>query len=108
VQTPRDRYAVSEAVSTGPTRELGSLRLHDIAAIEEVGMPTKDTGGQSHASRNTDETDEVDTQAAAGAEAAERKEQLDQDIDDILDEIDETLERNSEEWVRGFVQKGGE
>ena len=30
------------------------------------------------------------------------------DIDDILDEIDEVLEENAEEFVRGYVQKGGE
>ncbi|MDQ3114841.1 MAG: ubiquitin-like protein Pup, partial [Actinomycetota bacterium] len=33
---------------------------------------------------------------------------LDEDVDSILDEIDEVLEENAEEWVRGFVQKGGE
>lgn len=30
------------------------------------------------------------------------------DIDDILDEIDEVLEENAEEFVRGYVQKGGQ
>jgi ubiquitin-like protein Pup len=30
------------------------------------------------------------------------------DIDDILDEIDGVLESNAEEFVRGFVQKGGQ
>ncbi len=30
------------------------------------------------------------------------------EIDDILDEIDEVLESNAEEFVRGFVQKGGQ
>lgn len=29
-------------------------------------------------------------------------------IDDILDEIDGVLETNAEEFVRGFVQKGGQ
>ena len=31
-----------------------------------------------------------------------------QDVDDILDEIDGVLESNAEEFVRGFVQKGGQ
>lgn len=31
-----------------------------------------------------------------------------QDIDDILEEIDSVLETNAEEFVKGFVQKGGE
>jgi len=30
------------------------------------------------------------------------------DVDDILDEIDEVLEENAEEFVRGYVQKGGQ
>ena len=32
----------------------------------------------------------------------------DADVDALLDEIDEVLESNSEEFVRGFVQKGGQ
>lgn len=32
----------------------------------------------------------------------------DTEIDDILDEIDGVLETNAEEFVRGFVQKGGQ
>ena len=42
------------------------------------------------------------------AEAAARKEHLDDDIDSMLDEIDGVLESNAEEFVRGFVQKGGQ
>ena len=30
------------------------------------------------------------------------------ETDDILDEIDGILEENAEEYVRGFVQKGGQ
>jgi ubiquitin-like protein Pup len=30
------------------------------------------------------------------------------DIDAVLDEIDGVLESNAEEFVRGFVQKGGQ
>ena len=38
----------------------------------------------------------------------ERKAALDADIDSVLDDIDSVLEVNAEEFVRGFVQKGGE
>ena len=69
-------------------------------------MASKDTGGQKRASKTTDEVDEVEAQD--GTDVAERKEKLDEDIDAILDEIDEALEENSEEFVRGFVQKGGQ
>ncbi len=42
-------------------------------------------------------------EAASAAPAAQASE-----IDDILDEIDGVLESNAEEFVRGFVQKGGQ
>lgn len=31
-----------------------------------------------------------------------------QDVDDLLNDIDGVLEQNAEEFVRGFVQKGGQ
>ena len=38
----------------------------------------------------------------------ERGERLKAEIDDLLDEIDEVLEDNAEEFVRNYVQKGGQ
>jgi len=32
----------------------------------------------------------------------------DADVDALLDEIDDVLESNAEQFVRGFVQKGGQ
>jgi ubiquitin-like protein Pup len=54
----------------------------------------------------TDFTDEV----ASGTteEVKERHEKLTDDVDAILDEIDEVLEENAEEFVRSYVQKGGQ
>ena len=42
------------------------------------------------------------------AAASERKEQLDEDIDAILGEIDDVLETNAEDFVKSFIQKGGQ
>ena len=39
---------------------------------------------------------------------AEKGEKLKADLDELLDEIDEVLEVNAEEFVRSYVQKGGE
>jgi ubiquitin-like protein Pup len=73
-------------------------------------MPTREPGEQQHRTRSTE--DQVEETAAAATAAssalAERKDALDADIDAILDDIDEALETNAEEFVRGFVQKGGE
>ena len=38
----------------------------------------------------------------------EHYEKISEDVDDLLDEIDSVLEENAEEFVRGYVQKGGQ
>jgi prokaryotic ubiquitin-like protein Pup len=51
----------------------------------------------------------TDTEVAEPAPpASERGEKLKADLDDLLDEIDEVLEDNAEEFVRNYVQKGGQ
>ncbi|WP_370248500.1 ubiquitin-like protein Pup [Nocardioides sp.] len=57
--------------------------------------------------RRSSETEET-TEVVAETDLAERKESLDNDVDDILDEIDEVLESNAEDFVKSFIQKGGE
>ncbi len=42
------------------------------------------------------------------AAAAPTRQVSDASIDSVLDEIDLVLETNAEEFVRGFVQKGGQ
>ena len=68
-------------------------------------MPTHDSG-QTRPQRQQDEVDEVAT--AEATDVAERHEKLTEDVDAILDEIDDVLETNAEDFVRSFVQKGGE
>jgi ubiquitin-like protein Pup len=53
----------------------------------------------------TREDEAVEEAAPAGADNAEK---LKAELDDLLDEIDEVLESNSEEFVRSYVQKGGQ
>ncbi|WP_214324008.1 ubiquitin-like protein Pup [Nonomuraea sediminis] len=69
-------------------------------------MATKDTGGQKQAGRR--DADVEETEASAAPDVQERQEKLTDDVDAILDEIDEVLEENAEEFVRSYVQKGGE
>jgi ubiquitin-like protein Pup len=68
-------------------------------------MPTHDSG-QSRPQRHPDDVDEVEAQE--GSDVAERHEKLTEDVDAILDEIDDVLETNAEDFVRSFVQKGGQ
>ncbi|GAA1973494.1 ubiquitin-like protein Pup [Nocardioides panacihumi] len=49
-----------------------------------------------------------EVEKASDTDVAERKESLDADVDDILDEIDDVLETNAEDFVKSFIQKGGE
>ncbi len=65
-------------------------------------------GGQQHKNPRKQSETEESTQVDTGEGATERKERLDDDVDAILDEIDDVLEENAEEFVRGFVQKGGQ
>jgi ubiquitin-like protein Pup len=50
----------------------------------------------------------AETVEEAAAAPTERGDRLKADLDDLLDEIDEVLEDNAEEFVRNYVQKGGE
>jgi ubiquitin-like protein Pup len=71
-------------------------------------MATKDTGGQDRASRRENETEVAETEAVDTAEVQERVGKLTDDVDALLDEIDDVLEVNAEDFVKGFVQKGGQ
>ena len=52
--------------------------------------------------------DETSTDEVVETGLAERKEMIDEDVDAILDEIDEVLETNAEDFVKSFIQKGGQ
>jgi prokaryotic ubiquitin-like protein Pup len=57
---------------------------------------------KKQATERTDEAvEDVPVTSATG-------EKLKAELDDLLDEIDEVLEDNAEEFVRNYVQKGGE
>jgi ubiquitin-like protein Pup len=45
---------------------------------------------------------------AATPASTERSDRLKGEMDDLLDEIDEVLESNAEEFVKSYIQKGGE
>lgn len=49
-----------------------------------------------------------ETEAQEAPTTSERGEKLKAELDDLLDEIDEVLEDNAEEFVRNYVQKGGQ
>ncbi|MBF6331374.1 MULTISPECIES: ubiquitin-like protein Pup [Nocardia] len=52
--------------------------------------------------------DEDDDAVGVDAAGQERREKLAEETDDLLDEIDDVLEENAEDFVRAYVQKGGQ
>ena len=61
-------------------------------------------GGQRRKDGSSQEEPEEQAQPQA---SADERELLD-DVDELMDEIDDVLESNAEEFVRNYVQKGGE
>ncbi len=57
--------------------------------------------------RKTRRVEETETEVLAPVDTVHKAE-LDSDVDSLLDEIDDVLEVNAEEFVRSFVQKGGQ
>lgn len=51
--------------------------------------------------KKTDEVEEIPV-------VTDTKEELKDALDELLDEIDSVLEVNAEEFVRSYIQKGGE
>lgn len=65
---------------------------------------------QEHASKRTAEktTEHTEEQVRPLGETALKDDALDHDVDDLLAEIDDVLEENAEEFVRTYIQKGGQ
>ena len=59
------------------------------------------------AERRTTKPNDTEEVAAARTDSAASAD-LDADVDSILDEIDSVLEANAEDFVKSFVQKGGQ
>jgi prokaryotic ubiquitin-like protein Pup len=47
-------------------------------------------------------------EAAANPEVSKKGKKIKEDLDKLLDEIDDILEENAEEFVKSYVQRGGE
>ena len=49
-----------------------------------------------------------DASAGGSAELTKKGKKIKEDLDNLLDEIDDILEENAEEFVKSYVQRGGE
>jgi ubiquitin-like protein Pup len=64
-----------------------------MAEREQIKKPVRE--------RDADEVDEAPA-------TTERGEKIKAELDDLLDEIDDVLETNAEDFVKSYVQKGGQ
>ena len=65
-------------------------------------MSQRENAPQRRSERDADVENETAPAPQSGAS------DLDSDVDAILDEIDSVLEENAEDFVKSFVQKGGQ
>jgi prokaryotic ubiquitin-like protein Pup len=96
-------------VNTRSTRTRSGEIVTAIAS-EEYRPLTKLVGmaaGDQKQTRRSDAPQET-SEARPASNIKERGETLKEDLDRIIDEIDEVLEENAEEFVKNYVQRGGE
>ena len=62
---------------------------------------------QQHRAPNAPDDQDL-SEVSTSFDAAGQTQELKDEIDDLLDEIDEVLESNAEEFVKSYIQKGGE
>ncbi len=70
-----------------------------------------DHGQKKDEAKKDEEVKKAAEVAAAKAredEATSRGKKIKEDLDKLLDEIDDLLEENAEEFVKNYIQKGGE
>jgi ubiquitin-like protein Pup len=96
---------ISKSISTDISRGEARARLEPGADPMPFYMASageqkqKQTGGGG---------DEGGGKGEGGQKLAEKGEELKEEMDNLLDEIDAVLEENAEEFVKNYVQRGGE
>ena len=63
---------------------------------------------QEKRNRSFSSEPELEEDAEVSSDALKNSERIKGDLDGLLDEIDEVLEANAEEFVKSYIQKGGE
>jgi ubiquitin-like protein Pup len=71
-------------------------------------MSDQERAEQDRRQKDAASSDEVVDGPSVAPDATERGQRLKSELDDLLDEIDEVLETNAEEFVKSYIQKGGE
>jgi ubiquitin-like protein Pup len=90
-------------------RDLNRVRVGDDASGQADPIPLYMAAGEKkQKSKGGGSDDGDDGKDEGGQKLAEKGEELKEEMDDLLDEIDSVLEENAEEFVKNYVQRGGE
>jgi prokaryotic ubiquitin-like protein Pup len=73
-----------------------------------MAQPTKQTKAESRSRKTAEHEHEDEKQAVGQAHLTKKGEEIAGKLDDLLDEIDEVLEENAEDFVKGYIQRGGQ
>jgi prokaryotic ubiquitin-like protein Pup len=87
-----------------------SGEVSEVIASEEhrsLTMAAVMAAGDQKQAKRSDAPQET-SEARPASNMKDRGETLKEDLDRIIDEIDEVLEENAEEFVKNYVQRGGE
>lgn len=87
-------------------KSLGGTR-----SVEAEADPTPfymAAGEQKQKNKGGGEDEGGGEKGEGGQKLAEKGEELKEEMDELLDEIDNVLEENAEEFVKNYVQRGGE
>ncbi|MCH2186587.1 ubiquitin-like protein Pup [Myxococcota bacterium] len=66
------------------------------------------SGEQTQKSKGGGEGEESSDSGEGSQKLAKKGEELKEEMDSLMDEIDSVLEENAEEFVKNYVQRGGE
>jgi len=84
-------------------------RLHERAPSAAHAAPifgAADGGQKQKPKGGGDESAEA--RGGDGKKLAKKGEELKEEMDELMDEIDNVLEENAEEFVKNYVQRGGQ
>jgi ubiquitin-like protein Pup len=71
-----------------------------------MAQPTRQPKADVKSAKTAEHGDEK--QPVGQTELAKKGEDLAEKLDNLLDEIDEVLEENAEDFVKGYIQRGGQ
>ncbi|MGK2929734.1 MAG: ubiquitin-like protein Pup [Acidimicrobiales bacterium] len=68
-------------------------------------MAEREQKRKSAPQRKDETVEDVPSASESGSASGEK---IKAELDDLLDEIDDVLEQNAEDFVKSYIQKGGE